>query len=113
MDKSEFQTLLQTDYVFCPHSICAPERFIKVLTVPSSELRPRVIDIIERPQSLEHTLDLSKLPDIAPRVERHLDICTQTEPDFIGLMGQVTRDYMMPPTTQFLNQPCTDCAEPA
>src|SRR5262249_36313762 len=113
VNESKLQALLQTNDVLGANSVRAPESFVKVFAVPTSKLSGAVIDIIEWTTTFEHTLDLSKLADVATRVKRHFNIRAQTEADLIGLMWQVARDDVMTAAAQFSDQARADRAEAA
>src|ERR1051326_1385142 len=89
MNQTKLQALLQTDDVLRTDSVRAPEGFVKVFAVPTTEFSRAVINVIKRPTAFEYTLDLPELADIAARVKRHFDVSAQAEANLIGLMWQV------------------------
>src|SRR5690349_9861307 len=113
MDQSKLQAFLQADDVLRPDRVRLPQRFVKVLAIPTAKLRRAVIDVIERPAAFKNTLQLAKLAHVATRVKRHFDIGAQTKPDLIRLMMQVARDNMMSPPAQLLNEARSDSSESA
>src|SRR5690349_8986280 len=113
MNQAKPQAFLQADDVLRADRVRLPQRFVKVFAIPTAKLCRAVIDIIERSTALEHTLQLSKLADVATRVERHFHIGAQAKTDLIRLVLQVARDYMMSPPAQLLDEPRSDRPESA
>src|ERR1700741_1769109 len=99
MNKTKLQTLLKPDDVLRTDGVRAPQRFVKVFTIPATKFRGTVIDVIEWTTAFEYTFKLAKLAYITTRVERHFNVRAQTEPNLVGLMVQVAGDDVMAAVT--------------
>src|SRR3954463_513253 len=105
MNQSEFKTLLQANDILRADCVGSPKCLVEVFTIPTAEFSSTVIDVIERPQALNHALDLPKLPDVTTCIERLCYIGANREPDFIRLVGNVGGHDVMPSLAQVGHDP--------
>src|ERR1700752_535222 len=92
MNQAELQTFLQPDNILCSDSVCSPEGFIEVLTVPATKFRRTVIDIITGTSTFKHPFDLLELANITPGVEWNLYVGTEAKTNFVRLMMKIARN---------------------
>src|SRR6185436_2581523 len=61
----------------------------------------------------KHTLNLTKVPDIASRIQRHFDIGAQAEADLIRLVLKIAGDDVMPAPAELRDETRSDGPESA
>jgi hypothetical protein len=57
---------------------------------------------------LKNSFDLSKLAHITASVKRDFDVGAQAEPNFIGLMHQITTNSLVPAIAQLGRETCSN-----
>src|SRR5262249_31226982 len=71
--ETKLQPLLKPDYVLGADSVCTPQRFVEVFTIPAAKFRGTVVDVIKWTTPFEYAFELAKFPDITTRVQWHFN----------------------------------------
>jgi len=106
MNQAELEAFLETNDILGTDRIGAPQALVKVLAIPAAELGRSVVNVVEWPESVDNTLDLSKFTYIAPGIGRLFHIGSKRKSGFIFAVRTVARNNPVIPTTEFLYQSC-------
>jgi hypothetical protein len=59
-----------------------------------------MVDVVKRTAALKDAFQLPELAHIAARIQRHLDVGTETETNLVGLVVKIARDDVMSAAAQ-------------
>jgi hypothetical protein len=100
VNQAKPQPLLQTNHVLGANRIRAPERLVEILAIPAAKLRRAMVDVVKRTAALKDAFQLPEFAHIAARIQRYLDVGTETETNFVRLVVKIARDNVMPSSAQ-------------
>src|SRR5215213_2285304 len=113
MNETKLEALLKANDVLRADRICAPQRLVKVLAVPTAKLRGAMVNVIERTTAFENPFQLAKLAHVAARVKRHFDVGAQAETNLIRLMVKIARDNVVAAITKLRDEPGSNSSKSA